>query len=61
MLYKSSCFHLLNDDNYLLYLIGLRYKAARLLTHKEMYRSHIKRGLAIPLSSVKEKENDTHH
>jgi hypothetical protein len=57
MIYKSSCFHLLNDDNYLLYLKGLRYdkSSERLLTHKEMYRSHIKRGLAIPLSSVKEK------
>ena len=29
-------------DNYLLYLIGLGYtKAVRLLTHKEMYQSHI--------------------
>ena len=36
-------------DNYILYLKGLGCRAVRLLTHKEMYQSHLTMTeLAIP-------------
>ena len=50
-------FLLMNSrHNYILYLKGLGYKAVRLLTHKEMYRSHFKSVPSEDSSSVKEKK-----
>jgi len=46
--YKLVVFPGIFLDNYLLYLKGLGYQAVGLLTHKEMYRSHIMTELAIP-------------
>ena len=47
--YKLSSFTFSNDDNYLMHLKRLGCIAVRLLTHKEMYQSHLTMTeLAIP-------------